>query len=67
MIVTKNLLLVSTAANTYAVDLASHSPGVVVSGGRAPDAERAGDPVHRAELGEADGGLGAVSTGITYW
>jgi len=26
MIVTKNLLLVSTAANTYAVDLASHAP-----------------------------------------
>jgi hypothetical protein len=25
MIATKNLLLVSTAANTYAVDLASHS------------------------------------------
>jgi hypothetical protein len=26
MIATKNLLLVSTVANTYAVDLASHAP-----------------------------------------
>ena len=26
MIVTKNMLLVSTAANTYALDLATHQP-----------------------------------------
>ena len=67
MIATKNLLLVSTAANTYAVDLASHSQVWSYPAGGHLTLERAGNPVHRPELGEAHGGLGAVSTGITCW
>ena len=62
MIATKNLLLVSTAANTYAVDLASHAQVWTYPAGGAPGAERAGILVHRPELGEAHGGVDAVNT-----
>ena len=54
------MLLVSTVANTYAIDIASQKQVWGYQQRRA-HAQCTGDLVHRAEYGEAGGDLGPVS------